>query len=574
MIPVKHEDKVVAVLFLASHSHYEVSDTIRESIEAIAGLLGNCISRIHNESSIREINARLNSIIESPKDISIYSLDTNYCLTSFNEDFKNFASGLFDKEIKNGLNILDTFKTPELRKKAKEEFDRALKGESLTKSVKVLESFRDITISPVFGEKQKVIGISCFSRDITKQKDMEEKLRQSEKMEAIGQLAGGIAHDFNNELSIISGYAELLRDEVKNEPDMVSYTDSILQGIKRSANLISQMLAFSRKGKYLLSNVDIHEIITEIITMLKHSIDKRIKIGHTLKAIPSTTLGDPTQLKSAILNLALNARDAMPDGGELLFSTENIDIHDEIYKSAPYYIELGKFIIISVTDTGMGMDKQTQNRLFEPFFTTKARGKGTGFGLASVYGTVKNHKGMINVYSESGHGTTFKVYLPLAEETSKTKEKIKTEPAKPVNISASILLVDDEDDLRIVAEKILIKLGYNVSVCKDGKEAVKFYKKSWNKIDLVILDMIMPVMNGKDAFIAMKKINPDIKALLTSGYSLNGEAQAILDDGVKGFLQKPFKKEDLLHKISNLLGAGSKTSLSPKSKKQKSVKKK
>ncbi len=394
--------------------------------------------------------------------------------------------------------------------------------------------------------------------DITERKVMEEKLRQSEKMEAIGQLAGGIAHDFNNELSVIMGYTELLRYEVESNPVLISYADNILKGIKRSTDLISQMLAFSRKGKFLLLPVNLHEIISEIISILEHSIDKRIKIKHELKANPSITLGDPSQLKSAILNLAINARDAMPDGGELSFLTEVVELNEEFYKKDPYNIEPGKYLVVNVTDTGIGMNKETKSHIFEPFFTTKEKGKGTGLGLAAVYGTVKNHKGMINVYSEEGSGTTFKVYLPFTAGILKEKTEIIRSKAIPVNISANILLVDDEEGLRTVGEKILLNIGCKVSLCKDGKEAVKFYKKYWRKIDLVILDMIMPEMNGRDAFIAMQKINPGIKALLTSGYSLNGEAQAILDKGVKDFLQKPFKQEELLRKIVEVLNSKSK----------------
>jgi PAS domain S-box-containing protein len=551
-IPIKHENKIVAVLILASHTHYELTETLRASILAIAGIAGDSVSRILLESETRDLNARIKSIIDSPKDINIYSLDPNYCFTSFNESFKKSMNEIYTIDIKIGMNALDLFITQELRSQALNDFNRALKGESFSKVVKLQSLLYDFNISPIFDDKHKVTGISCFGRDITEQKNLEEKLRQSEKMEAIGQLAGGIAHDFNNELSIISGYTELLRDEIKTESDAKGYIDGILSGIKRSANLISQMLAFSRKGKFLSISVNIHDIIAEIVIMLKHSIDKRIIILQDLKADPPTTRGDPTQLKSAILNLALNARDAMPDGGELLFTTDIIEITEDTYKNAPYYINLGTYVRISVSDTGIGMDKKTQSRLFEPFFTTKGKGRGTGFGLASVYGTVKNHNGIINVYSEPGYGSTFKIYLP-AEEISIPEVKTETESVKTIKLSASILLVDDEDDLRIVGEKLLTKFGYKVNICKDGREAVKFYKKHWQQIDLVILDMIMPVMNGKDAFIAMKNINPDIKALLTSGYSLNGEAQAILDKGVKGFLQKPFKIEELSGKIIQVL---------------------
>lgn len=571
VIPIKHENKIVANLNLASHTHNEVPSAIRDSIEAIEGMLGGAIARVRNETAIREINARINSIMESPNDICIYSLDTDYKVTSFNEPFKRMLLSKYNTEIKNGMNILDIIGPPSQRMEARQDYVRALNGESFTKTINILDSLYDFTVSPIFENYKKVIGISCFIRDITEQKIMEDKLHQSEKMEAIGQLTGGIAHDFNNELSIISGYSELICAEVKSNPKLINYTDNILKCVNRSTNLISQMLAFSRKGKYLSASVNMHEIISEIITMLKHSIDKRILIHQKLEASPSTTLGDPSQLKSAVLNLALNARDAMPDGGEIIFKTEITDINDEIYKEAPFSINPGKYIAVSVSDTGIGMDNKIQSHLFEPFFTTKAKGKGTGFGLASVYGTIRNHNGMINVYSEPGHGSTFKVYLPLAPDLSVAKAK-KTRPVKTAKISANILVVEDEEALRDIAEETLINLGCKVSLCKDGREGTDFYKKNWHEIDIVILDMVMPVMNGMDAFIAMQKINPDIKALVTSGYSLNGDAQAILEKGAKGFLQKPFRKNELLQKIKEIMDTGIKSAPPGKSKKKKPAK--
>ncbi len=393
---------------------------------------------------------------------------------------------------------------------------------------------------------------ACIFTDITEQKHMEEQLRQSEKMQAIGQLAGGIAHDFNNQLGGILIYTEMLREMVGHDANLTRYADNILISIKRSADLTSQLLAFSRQGKYQEKTVNMHNILHEVINMLQHSIDKRIVIKQHLTANPPTTTGDPTQLQNAVLNLALNSRDAMPGGGELLFSTKVVNIEKSYKKNILFEITKGSYIQVCITDNGIGMDKETQQHVFEPFFTTKEKGKGTGMGLAAVYGTVKNHNGAINVYSEPGEGTTFSIYLPLhIEEGLEFSENLQSAPA--VKGSAHVLLVEDEDLIRTAETELLEILGYKVSVCSNGAEAVTFYKEAWKQVDIVIIDMVMPKMNGKDAFIAMREINPDIIALLASGYSLNGQSQTILDEGVKGFIQKPFRTNELTQKIAELL---------------------
>ncbi|RPJ07035.1 MAG: PAS domain S-box protein, partial [Spirochaetaceae bacterium] len=243
--------------------------------------------------------------------------------------------------------------------------------------------------------------------DITEQKQMVQQFQQAEKMQAIGQLAGGVAHDFNNQLAGILGYADLLRDGAKDNPELSHYADNIIMAVKRAADLTSQLLAFSRKGKYLSITVDMHQTILEVVSILRHSIDKRITIEQELAASPSTTIGDPSQLQSAILNCAINARDAMPDGGVLGFFTKVVTLDEEFCKKIPYEIPSGEYLQISIEDSGIGMDEGTVRHIFEPFFTTKERGKGTGMGLASTYGTIRNHRGAIHVTTTPGKGTTF-----------------------------------------------------------------------------------------------------------------------------------------------------------------------
>jgi PAS domain S-box-containing protein len=385
--------------------------------------------------------------------------------------------------------------------------------------------------------------------DISDQHQMQERLRQTEKMDAIGQLAGGVAHDFNNQLTGILGYADMLASQL-SDPTLIRYAENIIKASEHSAELTSQLLAFGRKGKHLNVPVELHHAIGDVVSMLERSIDKRIKIVQRLKAQPSVILGDPTQIYNALLNIGINARDAMPEAGELIYETESLELDELSIQQNQYACEPGTYVCIKVTDTGVGMSKETQRKAFEPFFTTKSEGKGTGLGLSSVYGTIRNHGGAINIYSALGHGSTFRIYLPVAESEIPPVENI-----KPVMITGSgrILIVDDEPMLRALAADMLRNLGYQADTCKDGQEAVEYYQNHWKEIDLVILDMIMPRMDGRDAFKAMQQINPKIRAILSSGYSINGKAQEILDDGVMAFVGKPFKRQELASTIAQVM---------------------
>jgi len=397
--------------------------------------------------------------------------------------------------------------------------------------------------------------IFAVVRDITEIQEMEERLHQAEKMEAIGQLAGGVAHDFNNQLVGILGFAGILRLRLQDE-ELRQCAEAIIRAAVRSADLTRQLLAFARKGKYQSIAVNVHDIIGEVAALLGRSADKRITIRQVLAVDAPMTMGDPTQLQNALLNLAINGCDAMPQGGELLLATAIVALSAEYCRGVPFEIAPGRYVQVSITDSGVGMSAEVKRHLFEPFFTTKQPGKGTGMGLAAVYGIVRNHKGAVSVNSEPGRGSTFKVYLPLLESvaTMATAERI-PDVGKSAQGQGRILVVDDEELILQLATMALQGLGYQVTALKDGLETVAYYREAWRHIDLVILDMVMPGSGGGEVFAAMRQINPKVKAILMSGYSINGLAQSILDQGVLGFLQKPFRIEDLAQKVAEALHA-------------------
>ncbi len=386
-----------------------------------------------------------------------------------------------------------------------------------------------------------------FLRDVTREKKLEAQFQTAQKMEAIGTLAGGIAHDFNNLLMGIQGYISLILFDLDPDHPHHEYLRKIEEQVKNGAHLAGQLLAFARKGKYEVKLLDLNSIIQHTSSMFERT-KKEIKIFRRYGEDIWPLEGDQAQIEQVLLNLYVNAWQAMPEGGNLFLETKNVTLGPDYIK--PFAVQLGNYVCISVTDTGVGMDKKTQKRIFEPFFTTKEMGRGTGLGLASVYGIVKNHGGFINVYSEVGRGTTFKVYLPASGKAIQEEQKPSGEIPKG---KGTILLVDDESTILEVLGKTLTYTGYRVLLAQGGEEAVEVYEKNRDQIDLVLLDMIMPGMSGGKVFDLLREINPEVKVILSSGYSIAGEASKIMDRGCNGFIQKPFGIKELSQKIREIL---------------------
>lgn len=410
------------------------------------------------------------------------------------------------------------------------------------------------TINLRRNEAGKPIGFSILAHDISErkraemdQRKLESQLQHAQRMEAVGTLAGGIAHDFNNLLMSIQGNVSMMLYKLDLYHPHYDRLKNIEYQIKNGSDLTRQLLGFSRGGKYEIKATDLNEFIRRMIKMFA-ATKKELKIKQKYQEDLWIVEIDRGQINQAILNLFVNACQAMDDGGDLFVQTENVTL-DATY-GKPYNAELGRYVKISVTDTGIGMDPEVLKKVFDPFFTTKDLKRGIGLGLASTYGIVKNHGGIINAYSEKGLGSTFTIYLPVSD-----KDGIEDiEVAQDLRTGTeTILFVDDEERIIEAGLDMMKLLGYQMIIAKNGDDALRIYRDQKKNIDMVILDMVMPGMDGGEVFDRLKIINPEIKVLLSSGYSLDGKAAKILDRGCKGFIQKPFTMEQISSKVREIL---------------------
>jgi len=401
-------------------------------------------------------------------------------------------------------------------------------------------------------EDGRVVSVITVIRDLTEQKRLETQFYQAQKMDSIGTLAGGVAHDFNNLLMGIHGRNALMLLNMDSSHPHFSHLNEIERIVWRAAKLTKQLLGFARGGKYEVRAVNLNEIIT-IQNQLFGRTKKEIAIHEKYEKDLWAVEADQGQIEQVILNLYINAWQAMPNGGDLFVQTENV-VLDDTYMW-PYAVQAGNYVKIIVTDTGVGMNENTRQKVFEPFFTTKDMGSGTGLGLASVYGIIKNHGGFIHVESEVGKGATFNIYLPATDKEKEVIEE-KTMTDEVLQGKGTVLLVDDEQLIIDVGTDILKSLGYEVLTANSGKEAVDVYTNNKDIIDIVLLDLVMTGMSGGDTYERLRKINPDVRVLLSSGYSIDSQASSILQMGCNGFIQKPYKMKDLSQKINDILIRG------------------
>ncbi|MBD3257796.1 PAS domain S-box protein, partial [candidate division GN15 bacterium] len=414
--------------------------------------------------------------------------------------------------------------------------------------------YRVVDLNAVLLGNGQVLGCAI---DITERRVLEDQLRKAQKMEAVGQLAGGVAHDFNNILQAISGYTDLLLSDAPEGSSNREMLSEIANASQRAGRLVSQLLAFSRRQVMRPETLDLNEVIAALTGMLSRIIPESIKVdfvpGHALGWVQA----DRGMIEQLVTNLCVNARDAMPEGGKLTIETEMVYV-DGDYKKAHAWARVGRYVLLSVTDTGKGMDKATLDHIFEPFFTTKAVGKGTGLGLATVYGIVKQHDGIINAYSEPGQGTTFKVYLPLSERSA-IDVGTKVE-GRAVGGTETILLAEDDEAVRGLAERVLTRAGYTVLTAEDGKRALEVFQAHKDTVDALLVDVVMPGLSGRGVLEEIRKTKPDIPVVFASGYSENVvHTNFVVKAGIR-LVQKPFSHDALLRAIRGAIdekkGAG------------------
>ena len=491
-------------------------------------------SKRHLEAILRnmsegflELTLEQKIIYANPAAVSLAGIPEEKLLAS------NFIE-LFSSDDREGIKKLLAFS------------DQSLKH--ITEDSPVILNGKEVSLNLMPFKDETRQSIAVIVRDVSERRRMQAQLQEAQKMEAIGTLAGGIAHDFNNLLMGIQGNVSLILLDVDSKHPHKQRLTTIEKLIQSGSKLTKQILGYAREGKYEARVIDLNQIVKE--TSETFSRAKKDIVVHRDFAVDLLPVEvDQGQLEQVLLSLYVNSWQAMPGGGTISLKTMNTSDKDMKYKM--YKPKPGSYVLFTIADTGVGMDKKTRERIFDPFFTTRGMGRGTGLGLAAVYGIIKGHGGYIDVDSERGSGTTFSIYLPASKKQAEKKEEPAAEVLKGME---TVLFVDDEIMIIDVGREILKTLGYEVLLARGGKEAIEVYKANREKIDMVILDMIMPDMGGGETYDLLKEINPQIKVLLSSGYSIDGQAQEIMERGCNGFIQKPFDVKQLSAKMRKILG--------------------
>jgi len=536
------------------------------------GIVKNIRKRKKAEEALRQSEEKLNQAIQG-NSIPTYIIDNNHIVTHWNkacESLTGFPAAEMVGTKKQWLTFYPA-ERPVLADlvvdgATEEEIDEYYEGEH-HKSVLIEGAYEGEYFFPNLGEKGKwlfftaaplrdhgknIIGAIQTFQDITKRRNTEEQLRQAQKMEAIGVLAGGVAHDFNNILTTIIGYAEIALMDVIKDESLRNEIEEIKKAGERAAALTRQLLAFSRKQVIKPVVLDINNVINDTEKMLKRMIGEDIEFQTSLEPELWKVHMDSGQIDQTIINMVVNSRDAMPQGGKLIVETANVDLDKNYLSEHGIEGTPGHYVMLAISDTGSGMNKETREHIFEPFYTTKEIGKGTGLGLSTVYGIAKQNKGFIWVYSEPGQGTTFKIYLPKVKEGVEPEEKERT-PVGSLNGSETVFIVEDDDRLRNLTRKILERYGYSVLEAENGEDALRVSEAHDGPIDLMLTDVVMPKMSGRETAERLQPLYPQMKVIYMSGYTDN----AIVHHGVLApglnFLEKPFSQEGLARKVREVL---------------------
>jgi PAS domain S-box-containing protein len=519
------------------------------------GVTMDITERKRAEQELRESEERYRETVENARDI-IYTHDLKGNYTSVNKAGEQITG--YTREEARTMNIAETV-APEYLEKARSMLARKLdENEETVYDLEIIaKDGRRIAVevnTRLVYRNGIAVGVQGIARDITERKHLEAQLRQSQKMEAVGRLAGGVAHDFNNLLTVINGYSELTLRRLQPEDALTGYLEEIRKAGTRAASLTRQLLAFSRKQVLQPKVLDLNAVISDVEKMLQRLIGEHIDMRTVLKPELRRMNADPGQIEQVIMNLVVNARDAMPDGGKLTIETENAYLTEEYAARHHVAIKPGPYVMLAVSDNGSGMNDETKARLFEPFFTTKEQGKGTGLGLSTAYGIVKQSMGYIWVYSEVGLGTTFKVYLPAIDEEVDSKQAAQT--SEPIALgSETILLVEDDEMVRGLTRTTLEEGGYEVLQAANGAEALLLCEQYPEPIDLLLTDVVMPGMSGRAVADRLKTLRPQMLVLYMSGYTEDAIVHhGVLNEGVN-FIEKPFSPTALTRKVRNVLDA-------------------
>ncbi|MBN1105019.1 MAG: PAS domain S-box protein [Deltaproteobacteria bacterium] len=529
-----------------------VQERTQELFQANQLLMGEVQERRRAEEELKKTNRFLESILDSSSSISIISTDIDQNVLFWNKGAENLFG--FTAEEMIGRRKVDILYPDEETRKEVDRIREIVIKERKEAKAEIRETTRDgrelwfrLNLTPRFDEKGRVVGILGIGEDATQRKMLERDFVQAQKMEAVGTLAGGIAHDFNNLLMGIKGRTTLMLMETDPAHPHFESLNVIEECTRRAADLTSQLLGFARGSKFQLRAADLNEITRrslDLFARTKKEVTTRADYQDGIWPVEV----DANQIEQVLLNLYVNAWQAMPNGGILTVRTENVTIYENLVRSLG--ARAGRYVRVSVTDTGVGMDEETRDRVFEPFFTTKELGKGTGLGLASAYGIVKGHGGVIEVTSRKGEGTSFVIYLPASDKEIVGVEEC---PGELVGGAETVLVVDDEAVVLDTAKTMIEKLGYKVLTANGGRRALEIYRQHRTRIDLVVLDLIMPGLNGEETFVLLKNMDPGVRVLLSSGYSVDGRATDLLERGCGGFIQKPFSMKELSDKLREVL---------------------
>ena len=535
-------------------SQYELEERVKERTAELMRvneqLQAEIAAREQTQETLRQSEEKYRTIIENIED-GYFEVDLGGNLTFFNDSVcrtfgysKYELMGMNNRQYtdeENAKKLYQTFnKVYTIGKPDKSFGYEIIRKDGTKRAVEASISLRR-------DAEGKPIGFRGIVRDISEKQRLQAQLQHAQKIESIGTLAGGIAHNFNNLLMGIQGNASMMLFDVDARNPRHKNLKNIEKLVENGARLTAQLIGYARGGSYEVKPASLNQLVKETsdtFGMTKKEITVHQKLSRKLYGIKA----DQGQIEQVLLNLYINAADAMPGGGNLFLETMNVTDKDMTGKH--YKLKPGNYVLLTVRDTGGGMVRETKERIFEPFFTTKGLASGTGLGMASAYGIIKGHGGYIDLYSKIGEGTIFSIYLPAAEKVIEEKKVLSDELEKG---KGTILLVDDEEMVLEAGEELLKHLGYEVLLAGDGQEALELYKKNHDMIDLVLLDMVMPVMGGGEAYDRMKRINANVKVILSSGYSLEGEAKEILRRGCDAFIQKPFKLEQLSQKLREIL---------------------